>query len=129
MKNKMLKIAAVIVVAVMCVACLVACVPGKFEKAEENLKAKGYAVVPLNMKGGAFKLSSGLESSIIATNGNEYINIYYYDSIKNANAAYKEHKNNLSANEKKDLKEAGVKMAIMGKYWYEGTEQAIKDAG
>lgn len=136
MKNKTLKIAAVVLVAVMCAACLVACIPGKPESLQKKLEKKGYDVEVASSglaisSAEIFLDATGIESIVTASksDGADTIIAYYFDTAAHAKDAKKVLDDNMSKNDKEDMKESNSKYGVSGKCFYMATKNAAKDAG
>lgn len=129
--KKFVKVAAVVLVAVMSLALLVACAPNADPaKAEAALKKNGYTV--LNVP--SITHAGGLQNTVTGTktdkdkDGNttvQHVTIFYYDTVDNAKAAYKTLKSD-SDKEKGD--NTDWTFAQSGKIVYFGTSAAINAA-
>ncbi len=129
MRKNIIKITALVLLAVMLCAMLVACGgPNKDpEKAKEALEDAGYTVV-FNDGGliGDHLLPDGAEATLTAIKGDdEYIAIVYYEDAEAANDAWEDAKED--AEELKEEYE-DIVYKKSGKIIYIGTKQAVKDA-
>lgn len=120
MKKTNIKILISVVAVLMCAVMLIACVPQSVEKAQKKMEEAGYVVVSSSDD----DKEEGVVGSFIATKTTNIINIdvvtaVWYSSTKEAKEAYEEYKG-----EEED-EDTVVKRS--GKCVYFGTEQAVKD--
>ena len=129
--KKFVKVAAVVLVAVMSLALLVACAPNADPaKAEAALKKNGYTV--LNVP--SITHAGGLQNTVTGTktdkdkDGNttvQHVTIFYYDTAENAKSAFETLQSD-SDKEKGDSTD--WTFAQSGKIVYYGTKAAINAA-
>ncbi len=122
-----------------CVLALASCGgPAKdAAKAEANLKSKGYQVNLLNDKeildivyGSDETNPNKIVAEIKAVKGNDYINIFYYDSKDSAKEAWKtlEAQYEATALNLKESEDLKIKFGREGAVIYIGTKAAVKAA-
>ncbi len=134
MKN-MTKLIALALVAVMCVALLVACAPAsKPADAKAALEKNGYTVVLVDNETAlkAAELLAGIDDLVATVNGTkkdgdkiEHVAIYYFEDSEAASEAYDKLVDD-SDEEKDDETDWVFKKS--GKMVYYGTEAAVKAA-
>lgn len=148
MKKNFGKIIALVLVVAVLATVLCACVPTDPAKAKEHLKKNGYTVTPSVSGILDFAANLGIntkyEEVVAATNGDEYVSIYYFKNADDAKSFLKSFKDKRAAakDELKKQKDAGkiseenykkamdeyknTKVGRTGKAVYIGTKAGVK---
>ena len=106
---------------------LAGCAPNSNrEKAVFNLKGNDYVVVEVEGRLADLLNIEGLDAKVTATNLKDTCDIYYFETLKAANAFYKENKEDFKE-AVSELKEVGydAECGVWGKVVYFGTKAAL----
>lgn len=161
MKQNIGKILAVVLIIALCTVFFAACVPSDYSKAEANLKENGYSAVVVengslvnaaNIAAVAFAATYNVEltgkcnQSVTGSNGEEGVQIFYFDNSKDATNLKKAVKAEIkkSKEELKTQKDNGkiteaeyneamedaknINYGSMGKTFWFGTKAGVKAA-
>ena len=128
MTKNIFRIISFVLMTVVSCAFLSACSPlSDSDKTSESLEAAGYSVIYNTGEGeaNAAALPQGAKATILAYNGNEFINITYYEDAETAEEAWDAV---LQSTQEIQKNYEDFVCEKSGSVIYYGTEQALKDA-